>query len=75
MNVSTERNRMEHVRGRSLVEAARLELDVSERLQCPGYVSALLRRNTLLGKISETVVRGTFSARSMLLEPFGSRDT
>jgi hypothetical protein len=49
-DVSTERNRMEPVRGRSLVEAARL--DEPERLQSPpGYVSMVLRRNTCWAKI------------------------
>jgi hypothetical protein len=64
MNVSTERNRMEPVRGRSLVEAARL--DAPERLQSPpGLCQCGPSKEYLLGKDSGTVVHGTFSARSM----------
>lgn len=55
---------MEHVRGRILVEAVRL--DAPERLQSPpGYVSTGPSKAHLLGKVSGMVVHGTFSARSM----------
>ena len=77
MNVSTERNRMEPVRGRSLVEAARL--DAPERLQSPpGYVSAVLRRNTCWAKILGRWSMGPSPLVPCLhafLMRFGSRDS
>ena len=64
MNVSTERNRMEPVRDRSLVEAARFA--EPERLPSPPELCQYgPSKEHLLGKIFGTVVHGTFSVRSM----------